>query len=259
RHPPWPTPGSSCLYLEARRERRGLCSLQGRLLEKLHGGRSVLARLRPGCNHRRSLGHPAQSPANDHLPAGGRCRVGAFFSSRTHLHITRDLKQPCSGKRGASHERCAQVRSTPGPVKYNELIQLYFDRSNALQAYWTLYVVVLGGLLAISSLNKHPSLLTTLLVTILYCVFAYKNLDAIRDTTFQRAATLQLIKESGASAGGEANIDQLRKVLEPTLIPASDQSVRVTHVFSDIVTVAAFWAMELRRRKDARRVLPQPS
>src|SRR6476659_911388 len=100
-------------------------------------------------------------------------------------------------------------------MKYNELIQLYFERSNALQSYWTLYVVVLGGLLAVSSLNKQPSLLTTLLVTILYCVFAYKNLDAIRYTTLQRAATMQLIKESGGNAGGEANIDQLRKVLEP--------------------------------------------
>ena len=142
-------------------------------------------------------------------------------------------------------------------MRYNELLQLYFERSNALQAYWTLYVVVLGGLLAVSSLNKQPSLPTTLLVTILYCLFAYKNLDAIRDTTLQRAATLQLIKESGASAAAEPNVNEVRKLLEPTLLPASDRSVRLTHVFSDLVTVAAFWAMELRRGKD-RRGAPSP-
>ena len=33
-------------------------------------------------------------------------------------------------------------------MKYNELIQLYFERSTALQWYWNLYVVVIGGLLA---------------------------------------------------------------------------------------------------------------
>src|SRR5947208_11838912 len=112
-------------------------------------------------------------------------------------------------------------------MKYNELIQLYFERSNALQSYWTLYVVVLGGLLAVSSLNKQPSLLTTLLVSILYCVFAYKNLDAIRDTTFQRAATLQLIKESGANPAAEPNLNEVRKLFEPTLIHAMERRVCV--------------------------------
>jgi hypothetical protein len=47
---------------------------------------------------------------------------------------------------------------------YDQLIQLYFERSNALQAYWTLYVVIVGGLLAFSSLRKHPAPLTTLIV-----------------------------------------------------------------------------------------------
>jgi len=32
-------------------------------------------------------------------------------------------------------------------MKYAELTQLYFDRSNALQWYWTIYVLVIGGLL----------------------------------------------------------------------------------------------------------------
>jgi len=137
-------------------------------------------------------------------------------------------------------------------VKYNELIQLYFDRSNALQAYWTLYVVVLGGLLAISSLNKHPSLLTTLIVTILFSLFAYKNLDAIHDTALNRFAALQMIKQYTAGAGEDpAALKQLREVLEPTLIPATYSSSRATHVVSDVLTIAALWAMELRRRKFA--------
>ena len=39
-------------------------------------------------------------------------------------------------------------------MKYNDLIQLYFERTTALQNYWTLYVVIVGGLLAFSSLRK---------------------------------------------------------------------------------------------------------
>ena len=136
-------------------------------------------------------------------------------------------------------------------MNYSELIQLYFERSNALQSYWTLYVVIIGGLLAFSSLSKLPSLLTTSLVTILFCIFAYKNLDAIRDTTSQRVATLQLIKQSEAPVSDPQSLKRVREVLEPTLVPATDQSVRTTHISSDILTVAALWSMELRRRKYA--------
>ena len=131
-------------------------------------------------------------------------------------------------------------------MKYNELIQLYFERSNALQAYWTLYVVVLGGLLAFSSLRKHPALLTTVIVAVLFSLFAYENLGAIHDATRQRFATLEAIKAAPADA---AEVAQVRQTVEPTLRPASHASVTITHVISDLLTLAALGAMELRRRR----------
>ena len=134
-------------------------------------------------------------------------------------------------------------------MKYNELIQLYFERSNALQAYWTLYVVILGGLLAFSSLRKQPAALTTALVTLLFALFAFKNLDAIHDVTVQRVAVLDAIKQTDATASTE--IQQLRTTLEPTLIPATFASVKMTHLPADLLTILALWAMEFRRRKYA--------
>ena len=76
-------------------------------------------------------------------------------------------------------------------MNYNELIQLYFERANAMQAYWNLYVIIVGGLLAFSSMRKQPAAVTTALVSILFALFAYKNLDAMHDVTAQRFATLQ--------------------------------------------------------------------
>jgi hypothetical protein len=134
-------------------------------------------------------------------------------------------------------------------MKYNELIQLYFERSNALQAYWTLYVVILGGLLAFSSLRKQPAALTTAIVTLLFALFAFKNLDAIHDVTAQRVAVLDAIKQTDATASTE--IQQLRTTLEPTLIPATFASVKATHLTADSLTILALWAMEFRRRKYA--------
>ena len=134
-------------------------------------------------------------------------------------------------------------------MNYNELIQLYFERSTAMQQYWNLYVIVVGGVLAFSSLRKQPASITTALVCILFALFAYNNLDAMKDTTAQRFATIEAIKQFDSGAGAASPSKQVRDLLEPTLTPATYNSVRTTHVISDILTIAALWAMELRRRR----------
>ena len=134
-------------------------------------------------------------------------------------------------------------------MNYNELIQLYFERSNAMQQYWNLYVIIVGGVLAFSSLRKQPAAITTALVCILFALFAYENLDAMKDTTAQRFATIETIKQFDASGTNAGSLKQTRDLLEPTLTPATYSSVRVTHVTSDILTIAALWAMEFRRRR----------
>jgi hypothetical protein len=134
-------------------------------------------------------------------------------------------------------------------MKYDELIQLYFERSNALQGYWTLYVVIVGGLLAFSSLRKLPAAVTTLIVTLLFGLFAHENSDAILTVTRQRHATLAAIKQSDSASAAE--IKPLRDLLEPTLTPAPESSTKRTHLVSDFLTVLGLWAMELRRRRNA--------
>jgi hypothetical protein len=135
-------------------------------------------------------------------------------------------------------------------MKYNDLIQLYFERTTALQNYWTLYVVIVGGLLAFSSLRKQPATLTTLIVSILFALFAYENLDAIKATALQRHAALAAIKQSDAGSTAP-EIKPVRDLLEPTLNPATISSTQTTHLISDLLTIAGLWIMELRRRKNA--------
>jgi hypothetical protein len=71
----------------------------------------------------------------------------------------------------------------------------------------------------------------------------------MKDTTAQRFATLDAIKQFDSAAAAAAPSKQVRELLEPTLTPATYNSVRTTHVISDILTIAALWAMELRRRR----------
>lgn len=132
-------------------------------------------------------------------------------------------------------------------MTFSDLVQLYFERSNALQWYWTIYVLVIGGMLAFSSLRKERDVITTVSITVLFCFFAFKNLGAIHDVTVQRFAVLQAIKESSSSQNA-TDLQSVRKLLEPTLIAPAYEGVRNFHMASDLLTVAALWAMERRRR-----------
>ena len=138
-----------------------------------------------------------------------------------------------------------------GVMTYNDLVQLYFDRSNALQWYWTLYVVIVGGLLAFSSLRQRGDMLTTILITVLFSFFAYKNLGAIQESSLQRFAALKSIKEFPLTDADAGAMNRVRDTLEPTLAPPALEGVRNFHVTSDIVTIVALWSMERRRRKAA--------
>jgi hypothetical protein len=134
-------------------------------------------------------------------------------------------------------------------MNYNELIQLYFERAGAMQQYWNLYVVIVGGILAFSSLRKQPAAITTALVCVLFGLFAYNNLDAMHDTTAQRFATLDAIRQAGTGGTASAEQNRVHQLLLPTLTPATYGSVRTTHLISDVLTIAALCAMELRRRR----------
>ncbi|HZW06532.1 MAG TPA: hypothetical protein VFF65_05365 [Phycisphaerales bacterium] len=137
-------------------------------------------------------------------------------------------------------------------MTYTSLLEMYFERSNALQWYWTIYVVVIGGLLAVASMRKEPDTVTTLLVTVLFCFFAYKNCGAIGDVTAQRLEVFAALKSEGdrsaalAAAGHAPTADRR---IEAALNPPAFEGVRNFHIASDVLTVAALWAMEMRRRR----------
>jgi hypothetical protein len=133
-------------------------------------------------------------------------------------------------------------------MSYGDLVRLYFERSTALQWYWTIYVLVIGGVLAFSSLRQRGDTLRTALICILYVCFAYKNLGAIHDVTDQRLAVIQLIKSTHPTSNDPAEAQRLRDSLEPTLVSPEYPGIRNFHVVTDILTVLMLWTMELRRK-----------
>src|SRR6185436_16121436 len=98
-------------------------------------------------------------------------------------------------------------------MSYSELIQAYFERSTALQWYWTVYILVIGGVLGFSTLRQRPEAITTLLVTLLYLGFAYKNDTAIEATAEEREAILAVLKSYPTSGASAADVERVRAKL----------------------------------------------
>jgi hypothetical protein len=134
-------------------------------------------------------------------------------------------------------------------MSYSELIQAYFERSVALQWYWTIFVLVIGGVLGFSTFRLKPELVTTILVSILFACFAYKNLGAIVATAEERESILSAIKSYPVSGSHSADIERTRLKLEPTIPEYDIGGVRIFHVFCALLTIAFLWVKEWRRRK----------
>jgi hypothetical protein len=125
-----------------------------------------------------------------------------------------------------------------------------------LQWYWTLYVIVIGGLLAISSFRRRADFLRTFIISVLYCCFAYKNLGAIEETTVQRSAVLQSIRDRAYDYTMPPMRPPQNDAIERTLVSPSYASIRNFHIFCDVLTILALWTMERRRRREARSIAP---
>lgn len=134
-------------------------------------------------------------------------------------------------------------------MSYSQLVQVFFDRCNALQWYWTLYVIVIGGVLAFSTFRQYRDVIVTVLVSLLYAGFAYKNLGAIEATTLELQALLSAIKDYPLSGPDGAEVKRIRDVLEPTLTVTEYAGARNFHLVCDLMTIAAVWAKEWSRKK----------
>src|SRR5262249_15277641 len=158
-------------------------------------------------------------------------------------------RQSTSATSCARRSCCWARQSQQGevPMSYSELIQAFFERSIALQWYWTVYIIVIGGLLGFSTFRQRPEIVTVILVTILYACFAYKNLGAIEVTLMERRAILKAINEFPATGPNAAEVTRVRENLEPILPESEPTGVRYFHLACDLLTLLAVWAKEWQR------------
>ena len=132
-------------------------------------------------------------------------------------------------------------------MNYSELIQAYFERSVAMQWYWTIYVLVIGGIVGFSTFRQRREFVTTVLITILFACFAFKNEGAIEATAEEREAIRAAFIQYPTTGANAADIKLVRDKVEPTLSAYDIPGARYFHIVCALLTIAYVWAKEWRR------------
>lgn len=135
-------------------------------------------------------------------------------------------------------------------MNYSDLVQLYFERSNAMQWYWTIYILVIAAVLGFSTFRQRPEAVTVLFVTVLYGCFAYKNVGAIEATAMEQQAIRSAIQDAPPATGSNAGeLMRVRDALRPAMPEYDAVGARYFHGACDLLVIVALWTKEWLRRK----------
>jgi hypothetical protein len=131
-------------------------------------------------------------------------------------------------------------------MELKDLLSLYFERTNAMQTFWTFYVTIILGLLAFFGSTKLPRKPygITFILSLAFCMFAFVNLQALRGVTRQRNVTKDLIVASHLEHTPDGFVAMR---IRPTLDPPTESGVIAVHISGDILTIGAMWFLAFKK------------
>jgi hypothetical protein len=129
-------------------------------------------------------------------------------------------------------------------MDFKDLVSLYFERTNAVQVLWGLYITIALGLLAF--LGANPAVLKRVylvgLLSLGFIGFAVVNADALYDVTKARVAAHDLIANYTAKdPPNQAIVDRIKTIVNPP----TPREVVIFHVSVDIGVLAAMLGLTL--------------
>lgn len=143
-------------------------------------------------------------------------------------------------------------------MKYSELLQLFFERSNEIVNYWTIYIVGMAAMLSFFAVRTRLDRRTKLILTAGFLFLAVFNLVGLLSVNNQRKAVIDVIKGSHADfllEAGDKERDTVQLPIdkvEPTFRPFQNSTVIVIHLFSDGIALFGIWMVAPERTKKTR-------
>jgi hypothetical protein len=128
----------------------------------------------------------------------------------------------------------------------SDLVTKFFERSNAIQAYWSFYSTAVLGLLAFFGTKKRDRLIASLL-SVAFAGFAASNLDALRTVTRQRIVLKEMLTACTKLEPPQCGV--ALHELSDTVSPSSLTAVTYLHLTGDVFVFVGIWWLVLHREK----------
>jgi hypothetical protein len=129
-------------------------------------------------------------------------------------------------------------------MEFKDMVTLYFERSNALQTYWSFYTTMGLALLAyFGGMKTSPQkYLIAVVLSLSFVSFAVVNLDALRAVTKARVICRDLIY-SGKLANSPS--PEAQEQIQQMITPWPFAYVAVMHISGDLFTLGSIWFLVL--------------
>jgi hypothetical protein len=129
---------------------------------------------------------------------------------------------------------------------------MYFERTNAMQTLWTIYITIVLGILGFLGTVKlrTPRLLILLPLLLAFVAFAVVNCEALLSVTNQRNVAAELVRKASVAEPGTAFDAAVKEEISRSLDPPSVASVAWFHVSADLITLLTMVALGFRERAD---------
>lgn len=133
-------------------------------------------------------------------------------------------------------------------TEMKDLVSLYFERGNAMQTLWGLYITITLGLLAFFGAAKVSAKRYVLaaILSIGFAGFAAVNQDALHDVTCARNAIRKIILDKEATT----TEDKALQYLVSKIAPPTSTQVRVFHIAADVSVLIALWTITLLKQRE---------
>jgi len=121
-----------------------------------------------------------------------------------------------------------------------DILKALFERTDALNGYWNLYIGVSLGLLGLMASAKPFTQRRPIkvLLTLAFLLFAYSNLDAIYHTNGQRRELIRLIEGTYQAVANHA-------------APPSNPLLIAFHLVLDLLVVLCLWRVRWHQASKA--------
>jgi hypothetical protein len=133
-------------------------------------------------------------------------------------------------------------------IKPMDALNLFFERSNAMQTFWNFYISIAVALLAFFGAATR-SRITTLLMTVAFVGFAVVNYLGMRDVAQQRIDVCKVLAKEKWEDCEKGQPLIITQPLAITLHPPTIAGVRTLHWGSDVLVICAIWFLTFRRER----------